>query len=179
LSVLAAGGAAVKDIADQGLETGDKIENNYHPIPEVENYVKTINYEDAIQDRIDFSGNQMSKVGVAYAEFEAKAALTNFPDSSEVPYGNLFDLYRYYFGQPLESNILSFSKYKPGDSKDSTMQYIAINDSGFLRDILKEYHIHKDELPIGVTIQVSGYKKLKRPKNAKIQLNLGCIYGAA
>lgn len=165
LTALAAGGSAFKEMVQQNIENESKkikTENIFSPNNDLLNYKKTVNYQDVIDTRSDFSSNQMSKVGLAYAEYEAQFALGDF---SEMPYGNLFDLYRYYFGQPLESNILTFSKYQPVNSKDSTIQYIAINDSGFLQDVLKEYYLHKNELPIGETIQVSGYEKFKIPKN--------------
>ncbi len=111
-----------------------------------------------IKIRDDFPGNSMSKVGLTYAEFEANGAgLDDNFYSTEHPYGELFDLYRYYFGQPLEHEVLSISKHVPENSKDKDARYIAINDKGFIDDVLKEYNQLKKPLHVGESAHVSGY----------------------
>ncbi|MCC6323754.1 hypothetical protein IT400_03105 [Candidatus Nomurabacteria bacterium] len=111
-----------------------------------------------IKQRDNFTGNSMSKAGLAYAEFEANGAgLDESFYSTEHPYGKLFDLYRYYFGQPLENGVLSISKYSPENSKDKGTRYISINDKNFLEDVIKEYNQLKKPLNIGESAFVSGY----------------------
>ncbi len=107
-----------------------------------------------IKTRDDFSGNKVSGLGAGYAKLEAQKT---FFDFSSVPYGKLFDLYRYYFGQPLESEILYYSKHKPTGAEDNDKKYVEIRDKGFIADIVKEFNLIKDKLPIGKTVAVSGY----------------------
>lgn len=45
------------------------------------------------------------------------------------------DVYRYYGGLPLKSNELGISKYKPTTAKDSSLRYISINNTQFLKDL--------------------------------------------
>lgn len=82
-------------------------------------------------------------------------------------YGNLGDLYAYFAGQPLKSNTLHYSKYKPTNSKDVNAQYIAIKDDKFIDEVLDNYdrvfnrkEFLKDEKEINSnTWAVSGYTR--------------------
>lgn len=118
-----------------------------------------------IKQRDDFTGNEMSGPGLWYAKIEANLFLDDDLNTGENPYNELFDLYRYYFGQPLESNILSISTTKPENSKDPNARYISINDKAFINDVLKEYRELKKPLEIGESARVSGYRDSKIPKN--------------
>ena len=130
-------------------------------------YITVIkNIEDTpIQQRDDFIGNGMSEFGLAWAELEANMSLDDDLNQAEHPYDKLFDLYRYYFGQPLEHNILSVSSVGPENAKDKKARYISINDEDFIRDVLKEYNELKKPLKIGESARVSGYRKFMIPKN--------------
>ena len=117
-----------------------------------------------IKIRDDFVPNSMSKIGLKAARLEAYMAVDDLNDKKD-PYGDLFDLYRYYFGQPLKSDILSISKYKPENSTDTNARYIAISDQNFINDVLKEYNELKTPLKIGESAHVSGYSRFKIVKN--------------
>ncbi len=122
---------------------------------------------ETIKKRDDFSGNILS--GLAN---EASASSSIFgQDLVEVArenvsgvgggfdrkklYGKLYDSYNYYFGQPLESNILTKSKHRPSDAKNNTNNYIAINDEKFIEQVLDI--ANESDIRLNETIPVSGY----------------------
>ena len=82
-------------------------------------------------------------------------------------YGNLGDLYAYFAGQPLKSNALHYSSYKPTNAKNPNTQYIAIKDDKFIDEVLENYdrvfnrkELLKDEKEINPnTWAVSGYTR--------------------
>ncbi|MGV8163123.1 MAG: hypothetical protein ACP5N2_07360 [Candidatus Nanoarchaeia archaeon] len=118
-----------------------------------------------IKQRADYTGSWISELGLGYAKFDAQKSKQNIFDSKDDPYGELFDLYRYYFGMPLKSDCLSISKHKPSNSKNKNTKYIAINNKEFIEDVLKEYYSLKTPLKIGESTRVSGYYKSQWPKN--------------
>jgi hypothetical protein len=62
-------------------------------------------------------------------------------DRKEEPrYGKLTDLYRYYAGEPLKYNVIEISQYKPSSAKDPNANYISINDSNFLQEVVDAYN---------------------------------------
>lgn len=102
-----------------------------------------------ITKREDFEGNFLSPIANYFA---GKEKLDR--DIRKNQYGAMYDLYRYYFGLPPESNILTKSKYRPTISKNINDEYISINDSIFKEQVLD---IAK-ELKPNETKQVSGYE---------------------
>lgn len=95
-------------------------------------------------------------------------------------YGNLGDLYAYFAGQPLKSNALHYSSYKPTNSKNSNVQYIAIKDDKFIGEVLENYdrvfnrkELLKYEEEINPnTWVVNGYTRLT-PDQVKKQIQSG------
>lgn len=131
-----------------------------------------------ITQRDDFSGNFLSKKANEVAggnpnrdKFfgenfilgiigHADRAIVNREDD----YKEMYDLYRYYFGQPLKENILSKSKYHPSNAKNNFDNYIAINDDEFINQIILkgiELNIQDNE-----TVPFSGYAKFNTPTGA-------------
>jgi hypothetical protein len=59
-------------------------------------------------------------------------------------YGKLTDLYRYYGGEPLKYNVIEKSQYKPSLAKDPNTNYISINDTNFLKEVVGAYNRASD-----------------------------------
>ena len=117
-------------------------------------------YTSPIKERSDFKGNLLS----GFANHLSK---TNNPIGKEInpaggksrgkDYGNMYDLYNYYFGQPLESKTLMYSQYKPTVSKEKNNNYISINDDKFKDQVLDIYNNLDYDEQEKKSIPVSGY----------------------
>lgn len=106
-----------------------------------------------IKERDDFTGSFLSGHANEFVKGKHTAlgsllfgsdALKN----REKAYGDVYDLYNYYLGQPLKSNSLSKSKYYPKDAKENFNNYIAINEDEFIDEVLNlanEYGIEEDK----------------------------------
>ena len=131
-----------------------------------------------IKERDDFSGNFFSKKANEVAGGNPNRdrffgenlilGMISHGDRSivnrEDDYKEMYDLYRYYFGQPLKENILSKSKYHPSNAKNNFDNYIAINDDEFINQIILkgiELNIQDNE-----TVPFSGYAKFNTPTGA-------------
>jgi len=131
-----------------------------------------------IKERDDFSGNFFSKKANEVAggnpnrdrffgenfilgmSGHADRAIVNREDD----YKEMYDLYRYYFGQPLKENVLSKSKYTPSNAKNNLDNYISINDDEFINQILLkgiELNLQDNE-----TVPFSGYAIFNTPTGA-------------
>lgn len=106
-----------------------------------------------ITERDDFGEKFLSSLANEFVKGEHKVignllfgsdALKNRSEE----YGDVYDLYNYYLGQPLESNTLSKSKYFPSNAKNNFENYIAVNDPKFIEEVINianEYNIGLNE----------------------------------
>lgn len=88
-----------------------------------------INTSDHIKERADFKGGMLSKFVYGQAGDDNSRRAKG--------HGDGYDFYRYYYGQPLATNKLRNSMYKPTKAKDPNAQYIAFNDENFQNDIVQ------------------------------------------
>ena len=133
-----------------------------------------------ISKRDDFKGNFLSKKAEFYASGDIKARTTwdaqligdsPHADKSLSPrkrdYKEMYDLYKYYFGQPLEHNILTKSKYYPSNAKENLNDYVAINDDEFKKQVIDI--ATRENIKQGETKNVSGYTKFNQPVGADMR----------
>lgn len=131
-----------------------------------------------IRERDDFRGNFLSKKANEVAggnpnrdKFFGEYLILDLIGhgnrsmaNREDDYKEMYDLYRYYFGQPLKENILYKSKYIPSNAKNNLDNYISINDDEFIEKIISngnELNIQDNE-----TVPFSGYAKYNIPPGA-------------
>jgi hypothetical protein len=131
-----------------------------------------------IRQRDDFTGNFLSKKANEVAggnpdrdKFFGEnlvMGITSHASRSivnrEEDYKEMYDLYRYYFGQPLKENVISKSKYAPNNAKNNLDNYISINDDEFIKQIIQkgiELNIQNN-----TTVPFSGYAKYNAPAGA-------------
>lgn len=115
-----------------------------------------------IKERDDFKGNLLSKFAnnaageVGFLPTDASKFVNKSAGANRKgAYDKVYDLYNYYFGQPLESNILKYSKYSPSISSNKDSKYISIKDKEFINQILDI--ANKNNIPENNSIPVSGY----------------------
>ena len=123
-------------------------------------YAKGGPVDPPLKYRKDFKGNPIT---TPLASSYVKRSMALDGQKAEQAYGPYYDLYRYYLGQPLKSNKLAKSQYKPTDSKDPKAEYVALNDKRF-RDLVVDIYNKSDywdwaraEKEGKSSIPVSGY----------------------
>ena len=128
---------------DEGGQLGDP-NQPYHPITNPDGY-RQQNVLSKIQKLAktededgNFITNFFSKVASDLSNKSVRNPVTGVTHSRESDYGGVNDLYNKYFGQPLKTNTVQVSKYRPTKEKDKSSVYYSVDDDLFKKQIVDE-----------------------------------------
>lgn len=135
----------------------------YHPITNPGGFKPKISIikDLSTKEYPDTDGNFItkfaSKIASNLSNKPVKNPITGKVHSRESDYGGVNDLYNKYFGQPLKTNTVQISKYRPTNESDKSSIYYSVDDPLFKKQIVDE--ALSMGLKLGENKQARGYQE--------------------
>lgn len=130
------------DVGDGLVKIKNSADNTRNNLPT--SHIPKFNKTGHIQNK----GNIKGKIGLNLAEgnyplinpllelLDGLGLVRGGGIDNEDLHGDLQDLYRHYFQQPLENNILRYSNFKPTNAKNPNQNYVSIDSDDFKEAII-------------------------------------------